>query len=168
VILVGMMGAGKSTVGAALSRRTGWPYVDNDELVLRATGVPTPQVLAQGDEQALRDAESAALQEALRTPPPAILSVAAGVVTREDDVQRLEHGDGFVVWLRAAIETLVARVGTGEGRAWLQPDPEAAFRRLYAGRPEKYAQVADLVVDVDHLSGEEAAERILAALPGTG
>lgn len=166
VILVGMMGAGKSTVGTALTERTGWPYLDNDELLERATGIDA-RTLAQRGEVELRAAESAALTEALRTPAPVVASVAAGVVEAEADRARLRAG-GFVVWLRARIETLASRVGTGEHRPWLQPDPVAALRRLYAGRPEKYAEVAAYVIDVDDLPVGEVADRILSALRAAG
>jgi shikimate kinase len=73
-----------------------------------------------------------------------------------------------VVWLRAPIETLVRRVGSGEGRAWLQPDPETALRRLYEGRADKYAEVADLVLDVEDRTPEELAARIAAEVDRSG
>lgn len=163
VLLVGMMGSGKSTVGQALAGRTGWRYLDNDELVELATGHPTPEVLSEGEET-LRAAESAALAQALREATPLVASVAAGVVDSAGHRASLRAG-GFVVWLRARIETLVAHVGSGEGRPWLQPDPETALRRLYDGRAERYAEVATVVVDVDQLDPDAIAARILTALP---
>src|SRR5947209_13369742 len=66
VLLVGMMGAGKTTVGHALSDLLGWPYFDNDQLLARAVGKDTRRVQAEDGEQALRRAESAALDVALR------------------------------------------------------------------------------------------------------
>jgi shikimate kinase len=164
VLLVGMMGVGKSTVGRALSGLTGWPYLDNDELVLRATGTETADLFREQGVEAMRKAESAALTEALHEPPPVIAGVAAGIVESAEDRARLRESDAFVVWLRARIDTLVGRVGSGEGRAWLQPDPEAALRRLYRGREPRYREVADLVVDVDEATPEEIAGHIQAAL----
>jgi shikimate kinase len=163
VLLVGMMGSGKTSAGEALSRLTGWPYYDNDRLLTLATGVATPALLGERGEAALRAAESAALGVALEQPPPVIASVAAGVVLDPADRERLARG-GFVVWLRARIETLARRVGGGEGRPWLQPDPEAALRRLYSGRAELYAAVASYVVDVDDIEAAEVARQILAEL----
>lgn len=165
IVLVGMMGAGKTSVGNALARATGWPFLDNDELVERATGTTARDVLNEKGETELRDVEAGALTEGLKVPPPAIVDVAGGIVTREEDRRRLrEADDGFVVWLRARIDTLAERVGTGAGRAWLRDDPEAALRRLYRGRAELYAEVAGFVVDVDDVSPEQIAERILDAL----
>jgi len=164
VLLLGMMASGKSSVGRAIAGRTGWPYLDNDELLWRACGMSTPEVLRRGGETALRDAESAALGKGLAAEPPVVAGVAAGVVTRPEDRARLRVAPATVVWLRARLETLLERVGSGEGRPWLQPDPESALRRLAEGRDPLYADVADVVVDVDELTPEQVAERILAAL----
>lgn len=166
VLLMGMMGAGKTSVGVALSARTGWPYLDNDELVARATGKPTPEVLTEEGLGALREAESAALTEALTMPAPVIAGVAGGVVDDVHDRERLRESEAVVVWLRARIETLVQRVGVGEGRPWLQPDPETALRKLYEGRADRYRSAADLVVDVDDIPPTVVAERILGYLSG--
>src|SRR3954471_23418666 len=99
VLLVGMMGAGKTTVGHAVADRLGWPYYDNDDLLRRAAGVDTPTVLDKRGEAALRRAESAALTVALTAAGPLVAGVAGGVITDPLDRQRL-RGGGFVVWLR--------------------------------------------------------------------
>ena len=166
VLLVGMMGCGKTTVGTTLSARTGWPYHDNDELVVRATGKPAPDVLDDSGVEALRGVESLALTEALTMDSPLIAGVAGGVVDVTDDRARLRESDAIIVWLRARIETLIVRVGDGSGRAWLQPDPAAAMRRLYEGRASRYASVATYVVDVDELPPTVVAERIMGFLSG--
>lgn len=165
VLLVGMMGAGKTSVGTALAQATGWPFLDNDLLVVQATGVPARDILDRRGAGALRDAESAALAEGLRAAPPVIVDVAGGVVTRTEDRTRLRAA-GLVVWLRARIQTLADRVGAGEGRPWLRDDPEGALRRLYRGREELYHEVATLVVDVDDVTPEQAASSILDTLRG--
>ena len=71
VLLLGMMGSGKSSVGRALSDLTGWPFVDNDALVERATGLTARELLRDRGEDALREAESEALRAGLRIPVPA-------------------------------------------------------------------------------------------------
>lgn len=163
VLLVGMMGSGKTSVGRALSKTTGWPFLDNDDLVKRATGIVTRDVLNTRGEKALRDAEAAALGEALAIQPPIIAGVAGGVVSRAEDLPRLRDG-GFVVWLRARVETLLERVGTGANRPWLSGDPDGAMRRLYEGREPRYRSVATLIIDVDEKTPDEIALRIAAAL----
>lgn len=162
VLLVGMMGSGKSTVGRAISAQTGWPYLDNDELVARDTGAPTPEVLARQGEAALRIVERTALDEVLAAPTPLVASVAAGVIL-DPDARRQMSEHGFVVYLRATIATLVARVGTGQGRPWLTGDPAVALNALNQGRDELYRATADLVLDVDGVGAEELAARVLTA-----
>ena len=162
ILLVGMMGSGKTTVGRALSDLLGWRYVDNDQMLEQAVGRSTRDVQEHDGEQALRRAESAALTAALGEGGPLIASVAAGVVTDALDRARLQSG-GFVVWLRATIQTLVERV-EGTDRPWVGDDPAEALNELYAGRSYLYALVADLTVDVDTLPADVVAVRIAAAL----
>ncbi len=163
VLLVGMMGTGKTTVGRALSARTGWPYLDNDELLQRACGRTAPELLAAEGEPALRAAESAALTLVLGMPGPLISGVAGGVVLDPADRARLVAGDASVIWLRATVATLVHRVGSGAGRSWLGDDPASALARLAATRDPLYAEVADQVIDVDTGSPDELAARISLA-----
>ena len=162
ILLVGMMGAGKTTVGRALGVRLGWPYVDNDELLERAVGKDTRRVQEEDGELALRRAESAALTMTLTVAGPLVASVAGGVVTKPLDCDRLRTG-GFVVWLRGSIRTLADRV-EGTDRPWLSDDPVRALTELYAGRAYLYESVASLIVDVDGLPADWLAERIAGAL----
>ena len=162
VLLVGMMAAGKSTVGRQVARQLNWPYFDNDELLRRAVGVDTRTVLERDGEAALRRAESASLTVALDEAGPLVAGVAGGVVEDPLDRARLRAG-GFVVWLRATIETL-ARRARGTDRPWLGDDPNAALTALYAGRADLYLSVASFVIDVDELPATAVADRIVSAL----
>jgi shikimate kinase len=161
ILVVGMMGAGKTTVGRAVAERLGWRYYDNDELLHRAVGKDTRSVQEEDGERALRRAESAALTIALTQAGPLVAGVAGGVVTDPLDRARLREG-GFVVWLRATVQTLARRVA-GTDRPWLGDDPHAALTTLYAGRADLYRSVASLVVDVDALPADAVAERIVSA-----
>lgn len=161
ILVVGMMGAGKTTVGRAVAGRLGWRYYDNDELLRRTVGKDTRTVQEKDGERALRRAESAALTAALTEPGPLVAGVAGGVVTDPLDRARLRDG-GFVVWLRATIDTLADRVANTD-RPWLRNDPHAALTALYAGRAELYESVASFVVDVDTLPATVVADRIVAA-----
>jgi len=65
IVLIGMMGAGKTTIGLAISQTTGWPYIDNDEIVAQISGMPTRDLLRQRGEPAMREAEFAAVDKVL-------------------------------------------------------------------------------------------------------
>lgn len=164
VLLVGMMGAGKSTVGAVLSTKLGWPYLDNDVLLERAAGATAPELLVQRGEPALRRAESQVLTLLLGMPGPLIGGVPGGVVLDESDRERLREASAHVVWLRASVGVLARRVGNGAGRAWLGEDPATELRRLALERNACYERVADQVVDVDALPVGAVARLVLEAI----
>jgi shikimate kinase len=159
VLLIGMMGAGKSTVGTALARRLGWAYCDSDAQIQRRTGMTVPDIFATQGETAFRKEETAALEEAVGTDEPVVISVAGGAVL--DPANRdCIRAAGLVVWLRANVATLAARVGDGAGRPLLGRDPAAALARLDAERRPLYEELADLVVDVDQRPVADVVEVI--------
>ena len=160
VLLVGMMGSGKSTIGRLLADATGWSYADNDELVHRAHGANPRRLLAERGEAAMRRAESDALTAGLALPAPAIVGVAAGVILEEADRQALGDG-GIVVWLRAAADTLAERAAGAEHRPWLDADPVAWMSATLAEREPLYASVADRVIDTDAMQPETAVGGLL-------
>jgi shikimate kinase len=161
VVLIGMMGAGKSTIGASLSKLTGWPYIDNDQVVAQMVGMPTRDLLQQRGVEAMRAAESAAAIQVLTMPTPVIAGAAAGIVL-DPTVSAQVHDGAFVVFLRAKIATLAKRV-EGTYRPWLGDHPEATLRKLYVGREPLYEKMADLVLDVDDTTPDADAQRILDA-----
>jgi shikimate kinase len=148
IVLVGMMGSGKSSVGRALARLTGWPFVDNDALLEAATGRTARELLEDGGEPVLRAGEAAAFRSALGRPIPEIVSVAAGVVLDPANRSALASA-GFVVWLRATTATLALWAPGAAHRPWLAGDARAWLERTGRERAPLYAEVADLVVDVD-------------------
>lgn len=164
LFLVGMMGAGKTTVGRLVAERLGWRYVDSDEEVEAATGHTVAELFATVGEAGFRAAETAALVDALAGRGPVVVAVAGGAVL--DPANRdLLRRSGTVVWLRARPETLACRVGAGGHRPLLAGSPAETVLRLDASRRPLYQEVADLVVDVDELAAPAVADRVAAALP---
>ena len=162
VVLVGMMGSGKSTVGRALAGRTGWRYVDNDELVSTLAGRGASAIRATDGEAALHDLEARAFDASLALEPPVIIGAAASVVLDATAREKLRAGP-YVVWLRARPDTLLAHIGSGTGRRTEATDPAWITARALERAP-LYADVASLTVDVDERSPDEIADLILARL----
>ncbi|MDP8992069.1 MAG: shikimate kinase [Actinomycetota bacterium] len=163
VFLVGMMGAGKTTVGRALAEHLGYPYLDSDEQVEKATGKTVAQIFEERGEAAFRAEEKRALAQALTSDGPVVVSVAGGAVLDPENRRRLRQA-GLVVWLRASLQTLARRVEGAVHRPLLGDDPRTALTRLYQQRRHLYQEVADLVVDVDHLSPHQVTQHILGHL----
>jgi shikimate kinase len=162
ILLIGMMGAGKSTVGRLLAGRLGWPYLDSDDEIKRRTGLTVPEIWHTRGEPAFRAEEAAVLVDAVASTAPVVVAVAGGAVLDPSNRDRITGG-GTVVWLRAETATLVARVGDGAGRPLLDADPAEAITSLYDVRRPVYASLADVVVDVDHLTPPQVVDAILAA-----
>lgn len=163
VLLIGMMGAGKTTTGRLLAQRLQWPYLDSDEEIERQTGRTVPQIWKEQGEPAFRAEESRVLAEACGGAGPTVVSVAGGAVL--DPANReLIRRSGLVVWLRADVATLAGRVGSGAGRPLLDDGPAAALERLLKERAPIYEELADLTFDVDRLSPPQVVDLIVEAV----
>jgi shikimate kinase len=162
ILLVGMMGVGKTTTGQLVAERLGWDYRDSDADVESTTGLTVPELFARDGEPAFRQAEAQVLATSCAQEKPSVVSVAGGAVLSAEN-RKLICDSGTVIWLRARSEKLADRVGDGAGRPLLGGDPGAALVRLAAERAPFYAEVADAVIDVDDLSPDEVADRVLAA-----
>jgi shikimate kinase len=162
ILLVGMMGTGKSSVGRALQARTGWRFVDNDALVEQVTGMTARELVAERGAEAMRSAEAAALGAGLVVPPPAVVATAAGTILDPRHREAIRTG-GFVVWLRAPASVLAVRAVGAEHRPWLDDDPAGWFKRTIVEREPLYASVADLRIDTGVTGPDQAAETILRA-----
>jgi shikimate kinase len=164
ILLVGMMGAGKTTVGQLLAAELGWDYSDSDADVEEDTGMTVPELFVAKGEEVFRNAEAHALERACAGTAPCVISVAGGAVLRVEN-RALITSSGTVVWLRADPATLAQRVGHGEDRPLLGDDPLATLTALGTVRSPLYAEVSDLTIDVDALTPADVAARILAAAP---
>lgn len=162
LVLLGMMGAGKTTVGRALAARTGWRYLDNDQLVSAATGRTPEEIDATDGTDALHAAEAAALRHALGLPPPLIAGAAAGVVEDEPSLRLLRAGP-LVVYLRARPQTLRARIGSGGGRRADATDL-VWLRARHSERDAVYRSVATITVDTDERTPAAVADDVLRLL----
>jgi shikimate kinase len=162
VVLIGMMGSGKSTVGRALALATGWHYLDNDELVGIVSGRRAEDIDADDGEVALHQVEADALRLALSMPGPLVVGAAAWVVEHQPSVELL-RAQPAVIYLRARPETLRSRIDRGGGRRRDATDL-AWLRARAAEREAAYLALARVVIDTDGLEPTAIARRILEAL----
>jgi shikimate kinase len=162
LILIGMMGTGKTSVGQLVAKRTGWRYFDNDALLLELAGKTPRELLSEDGEAALRESESAAMRVGLGVPEPGIVSVAGGTILDPRDRRDLREA-GLVVWLRAGAAAIEQRA-TGRRRAWIDTGGPTWIREAVSMRNPLYASVADLTLDVDRRSSRQVARDVLTWL----
>jgi shikimate kinase/3-dehydroquinate synthase len=168
IVLLGLMGAGKSTVGRLVATRLGYPFVDNDEQVRIRAGRTAREVAEADGLDRLHELEAAALRDALSRPPPLVVTAAASAVAA---LAGPLAERAFTVWLRARPETLAARtihdpsrpvLPTGSDRGAAHA-AEAMLAAQDRARAAVYGQAADLVIDVDDRRPDEIADLVVAA-----
>lgn len=167
VLLIGMMGAGKTTTGALLAERLGWRLLDSDAEIVRRRGMTVPEIWRAEGEPAYRKQETAVLEEAANSADPVVISVAGGAVLEAANQGIIRHA-GLVVWLRADVATLAGRVGDGDGRPLLDGDAEANLRHLYDQREPVYRSLAELVVDTPGKEPAVVVDEVAGALADAG
>jgi shikimate kinase len=159
VVLVGFMGAGKSTTGRALARRLDWRFCDLDRLISERSGMSISQFFQVRGEAAFREEELSAATT-LQGETDLVIAAGGGAFAQERTREELQSGS-VSVWLRCRLETALARIGEGRSR------PLAADREkigaLFEERRASYAR-ADLVLDSDDVAPEEMAQRVAEAL----
>lgn len=161
LVLVGMMGVGKSTVGRMVAAVLDRPLFDSDEMIEERTGRTVREIWSSDGEAAFRTLETDTLLEALDASEPSVIAAAGGVVLSDRNREALEAAEAHVVWLLADVDILVDRVRNGAHRPLLDDDPEDALRRLYAVRAPLYQEVADAIVSVDNRTPTEVAKAVL-------
>jgi len=164
LVLVGLMGSGKTQVARDAAGRLGWPVVDLDEVVAERAGAPVAEVIATQGEPAFRHLEVDALAATLAAPGPTVVATGGGVVTTAANRAVLTGPESWVVWLRAPVAELVDRLGGAADiarRPLLGNDPAQALERLAAERDDWYAEVADAVVDTVGVGITEVTTRVL-------
>ncbi|MHB9003205.1 MAG: shikimate kinase [Coriobacteriia bacterium] len=164
LLLIGFMGAGKSTVGRALASTLGLPFVDLDQRIEKTAG-KSVQALFMDGEESFRVVESAVLRS-LASEDDAVVACGGGVVTRDSNIAAL-HELGTVIYLKVSVGESLARIGDTASRPLLAgPDTAAAAAVLLSGRESLYAAAADIVVDTEGLEPTAVVTRILSILNG--
>ena len=163
IFLVGLMGAGKSTIGRHLAKSLGIEFVDSDHEIERRTGANIPLIFDIEGEAGFRQREKKVIDE-LTQRSPIVLATGGGVVLDPDNRAWLRER-GRVIYLYATVEQLLARTAKDRNRPLLQTaDPRARLQELLQTRDPLYREVADLVVDTGGRSARSAEREILAKI----
>lgn len=171
IVLVGLMGSGKSTVAERLASTLGVALADTDEIVESKVGKTVRRIFEEDGEAAFRAAETEALGAALAS-GAGVIAAAGGVVLSETNramLNRARHESGaVVVWLRADPGTLVRRTRRGVHRPLLDGAPDEAITTMARERAPLYAEVSDASIDTDGLTVDDVVGSVLSVLDGRG
>lgn len=163
VVLIGLMGAGKSAVGKRLAARLGLPFVDADTEIEAAAGRTIEEIFQEEGEAAFRRGERKVMARLLRDTPVHVLATGGGAFM-DADTRALIRERGVSVWLRADLDILVARTARRNHRPLLRRgDPREILRELIERRHPIYAE-ADLTVVSDERPPDATVEEVLRAL----
>lgn len=163
LVLVGPMGAGKSSIGRRLAERFGLVFVDADAYIEQRTGASISAIFDHVGEAGFRERESIALGELLASNGQLVATGGGAVLDAGN--RQLMRERGFVVYLSAGIDSQLKRLSRDRTRPLLQRgDREQVLRDLAAFREPLYREVADLVMDTDGLTAAEAASRLALRL----
>ncbi|WP_430911323.1 shikimate kinase [Methylobacterium sp. sgz302541] len=162
IVLVGLMGAGKSTVGRRLASRLGMIFKDADHEIEAAAGLTIPDIFAIYGEPSFREGEERVISRLLRE-GPLVLATGGGAFMRESTRARIAEG-GVSVWLKAELDVLMRRVRKRGNRPLLQTDdPEETMRALMEARHPVYGG-ADVVVLSRDVSHDRVVQDVMEAL----
>jgi shikimate kinase len=166
VVLVGLMGTGKTSVGRPLAAALDRPFVDSDAQLDVATHATAKELAATIGADELHRLEGRAVLAALAQQPPAVVAAAAAVVL-DDAVAAALAREAVVVWLRADTTTLAARVATGTHRPFVGDDARAQLAAMDRDRADRYAAIADITVDTTGRDPVTLAAQVAARLAAT-
>ena len=163
IVMVGMMGAGKTAVGRALAARLGVPFLDSDHEIESAANMTIPEIFARDGEAFFRKKEAQVIARLL-VDARGVLSTGGGAFLSEEN-RRTISDKGVSIWLNADLPVLWSRVRHRDTRPLLKtPDPQATLRDLYEQRVPFYAEADLSVVSDAKTSVEGMVDRVLAAL----
>lgn len=163
IVLIGLMGAGKTCVGRRLAKRLGVSFVDADEEIASAAGCSIPEIFARFGEAHFREGERKVIARLLES-GPMVLATGGGAFMAPD-TRSLIKEKGVSVWLRADLDLLFRRTSNGRRDRPLlnSDDPRATLEKLMQVRYPVYAE-ADITVDTFDEAPETTADRVLAVL----
>ena len=167
IVLVGLMGTGKSSVGASVARSIGAKFIDTDDLIAQHVGRSVREIFAQDGEPAFRDAETSALSRALTDAMlggETVIATGGGIVLSPVNRAAIKKHASCVIWLDAPIDDLLQRTAKTSKRPLLDGDARGALTKMAKGRFELYEDVATIRIDTRQLSVDDVVVMVAAAI----
>lgn len=161
IVLIGLMGSGKTTVGRALAQKLKIKFADSDELIEKSVKLSVREIFTQSGEPEFRRLESEALVNAANSSETLVLAVAGGAVLAETNRALLKNKSRCIVWLDAPTSTLVGRTGRAKHRPLLDGDPVGALNQMRADREDLYRQIATHEVATQSMNIQQVVEKII-------
>jgi len=164
IVLVGMMGAGKTAVGRALAAKIGAPFLDSDAEIVQAANMSIPEIFSRDGEPFFRARETEVIRRLLNADKKSILSTGGGAFLAEEN-RSLISDLGVSVFLEADLDLLWSRVGHKDTRPLLRtPNPRATLAEIFEARAPVYARADIKVTAQPEYSIAQMADKVLAAL----
>lgn len=164
IVLIGAPGSGKSTVGAALSRKLALDFLDTDQLIEVREGKAITDIFVVDGEPYFRAVELETLKHVLKM-SNVVISLGGGAPISEQAQQELRSSDSMVIFLDVSLATAAPRVGFNRDRPLLLGNPRAQWQALSDKRRPIYEALADMSIKVDDMSVDEIASAIEKSLP---
>ena len=160
IILVGMMGAGKTTIGKLLSNRLEFNFIDLDRKIEEKSGVKINTIFEIEGEEGFREREHSALNEALAE-QKVIISTGGGVVVKDINRSLIQKSEAMVVYLKASLDILLGRLKNDKTRPMLNRDNKLlSLQKLLSEREPFYENLADFIIDTSHLKTNDVLKTI--------
>ena len=161
IILVGMMGSGKSTIGKLLSNKLGYDFIDLDKIIEEKSGVKINTIFEIEGEEGFRDRELQVLSDSLER-DQVIISTGGGIVTNEKSRTQLIKHDALIIYLKANLQTLFNRLKNDHSRPILNvDDKEQVIERILEEREPYYQDLADMDIDTSHMKSIDVVKYII-------
>ena len=162
IIMVGLMGAGKTSIGQMLAEALGYDFIDSDDVIVTKEGRTIPNIFTQSGEPYFRDVERTVIGDLMQAVEPYVIGTGGGAFMN-DETRALIKEKGISVFLKADLEVLLERVGDGEGRPLIEGDPAGKLKALMDSRYPIYSE-ADITVETLSEPVEQTMGRVKDAL----
>ncbi len=162
IVLIGLMGSGKTTVGRALAKRLKLVFSDSDDAVEKIAKRSVREIFENQGEDIFRKLESQALVELCDAKSPTVLAVAGGAIISQSNRDLLQKNAKCIVWLDAPTPTLISRTGRGKHRPLLDGDPVGSLNKMRLDREHLYQSLATHHLVTQSQTIDEVVERIIS------